>query len=176
MADSIFSRIINALNTPLPGTGPAKKTTKQQDQLQKAQEAAKASAPKGPLGGPAAKAQAATQVKAVDLQTELRRRAMAIEAAQKKTRDDRVRMDLEAKQREVEEMRRKLEMELAKQGETHAATEQTTYTVQRGDTLSHIAQRFLGKANRWPDVYNANKDKINNPNLIYPGQVLVIPK
>ena len=52
---------------------------------------------------------------------------------------------------------------------------QTTYTVKKGDTLSIIARKFYGDGSKWPVIYNANKDKIINPNLIHPDQVLVIP-
>jgi hypothetical protein len=51
-----------------------------------------------------------------------------------------------------------------------------TYTVVEGDTLWDIAGRFYNDNNRWPDIYNANVDVIGvDPNLIFPGQVLVIP-
>lgn len=50
-----------------------------------------------------------------------------------------------------------------------------TYTVKSGDTLSSIARAYYGNASKWPDIYNANRDKIKNANLIYPGQVLTIP-
>lgn len=49
------------------------------------------------------------------------------------------------------------------------------YTVKRGDCLWNIAKRFYGKGNQYTKIYNANRDKIKNPNLIYPGQVLTIP-
>jgi nucleoid-associated protein YgaU len=55
------------------------------------------------------------------------------------------------------------------------ATERT-YTVVRGDSLSKIAKRFYGKANDWKRIFEANKDVIENPDLIYPGQVLKIPE
>lgn len=50
-----------------------------------------------------------------------------------------------------------------------------TYTVKRGDTLWGIAKRFYGSGAKYPTIYNANRSKIKNPNLIYPGQVLTIP-
>jgi nucleoid-associated protein YgaU len=50
-----------------------------------------------------------------------------------------------------------------------------TYTVVRGDTLSHIARHFYGKAGKWPEIYAANRDQLDNPDRIKPGQVLKIP-
>ena len=50
-----------------------------------------------------------------------------------------------------------------------------TYVVKRGDCLWNIAKRYLGKGSRYMEIYNLNKDKIKNPNLIYPGQVLTLP-
>jgi len=49
------------------------------------------------------------------------------------------------------------------------------YTVQSGDTLSKIAQRFLEKANRYTEIFELNKDILENPDLIKPGQVLKLP-
>ena len=50
-----------------------------------------------------------------------------------------------------------------------------TVTVKPGDSLSKIAQRELGDANKWHAIYEANKDTIKNPDLIHPGDVLTIP-
>jgi nucleoid-associated protein YgaU len=47
--------------------------------------------------------------------------------------------------------------------------------VRRGDSLWRIARRHLGKGKKWAKFYAANKEKIDNPDLIYPGQVLIIP-
>lgn len=50
------------------------------------------------------------------------------------------------------------------------------YTVTSGDSLFKIAQRFYGSGLRWPELYAANKSVIGgNPNLIRPGQRLIIP-
>ena len=37
------------------------------------------------------------------------------------------------------------------------------------------AKRELGDANKWQAIFEANKDKIKNPDLIHPGQVLTLP-
>ena len=49
------------------------------------------------------------------------------------------------------------------------------YTVKRGDCLWNIAKRFYGNGAKYTTIYIANRSKIRNPNLIYPGQVLWIP-
>jgi nucleoid-associated protein YgaU len=53
--------------------------------------------------------------------------------------------------------------------------QERTYTVMKGDSLSKIAKALMGDATKWRAIYEANKDKIKNPDLIYPGQVLKIP-
>ena len=50
-----------------------------------------------------------------------------------------------------------------------------TYTVKSGDSLSKIAKHLYGDADSWHKIYDANRDKIKNPDLIHPGQVLDIP-
>lgn len=49
------------------------------------------------------------------------------------------------------------------------------YVVKPGDNLSKIARELLGDASRWSEIYEANKDRIEDPNLIHPGQELDIP-
>ncbi|GKQ55059.1 LysM peptidoglycan-binding domain-containing protein [Bradyrhizobium sp. Ce-3] len=51
----------------------------------------------------------------------------------------------------------------------------TTTTVARGDSLWRISQRALGAGQRYAVIYRANSQQIRNPNLIYPGQVFVLP-
>lgn len=50
-----------------------------------------------------------------------------------------------------------------------------TYTVKSGDCLWNIAKKYYGSGSQYTKIVNANKSKIKNPNLIYPGWVLVIP-
>jgi LysM repeat protein len=51
-----------------------------------------------------------------------------------------------------------------------------SYTVQSGDTLSALAKKFLGNANDYMDIFNANRDQLSDPDKIKPGQVLKIPQ
>lgn len=50
------------------------------------------------------------------------------------------------------------------------------HVVQSGETLSKIAKTHLDSANRYMEIFNANKDQLTNPDLIKPGQKLLIPK
>jgi nucleoid-associated protein YgaU len=50
------------------------------------------------------------------------------------------------------------------------------YEIRIGDTLSAIAKRFYGKSNLYPRIFEANREVIKNPDLIYPGQKIRIPK
>lgn len=50
------------------------------------------------------------------------------------------------------------------------------HTVEKGDTLSAIAKKTLGNANRYPEIFEANKPMLTHPDKIYPGQVLRIPR
>ena len=59
--------------------------------------------------------------------------------------------------------------------EAAAPGSEQTYTVASGDTLSHIAQHFYGKASRWQAIFDANRDQLDDPDRIRPGQVLKIP-
>lgn len=49
------------------------------------------------------------------------------------------------------------------------------YTVERGDTLSKIAQEFYGDGSKFPMIFEANKPMLKSADLIYPGQVLRVP-
>ncbi len=51
----------------------------------------------------------------------------------------------------------------------------SAYTVKNGDSLSRIAKRELGSYDRWRDIYDANRDKIKDPNVLAVGIQLVIP-
>ena len=54
-------------------------------------------------------------------------------------------------------------------------SEQKIHTVQSGETLSSIAKEHYGDANEYMVIFEANKDKLSDPNSIQVGQELVIP-
>lgn len=56
------------------------------------------------------------------------------------------------------------------------AEESKFYTVKPGDSLSKIAKSFYGNAMKYTEIFEANKPMLTDPNKIYPGQVLRIPK
>jgi len=61
--------------------------------------------------------------------------------------------------------------------EAPPAEEETEfYTVKSGDSLWKIAQKFYGNGNKYQRIFEANKEVIKNPDLIYPGQTLRLPK
>lgn len=49
------------------------------------------------------------------------------------------------------------------------------YTVEKGDTLGNISKHFYEEAGKYMQIFNANRDILDNPDLIHPGQVLTIP-
>jgi len=57
------------------------------------------------------------------------------------------------------------------------ASEEVTedYTVQKGDTLQKISQRYFGTTKKWKKIYELNQDKLKAPDKIRPGQVIKIP-
>jgi nucleoid-associated protein YgaU len=61
-------------------------------------------------------------------------------------------------------------------GPAMTAAPMNTYVVVKGDSLSKIAQRAYGDGRQWRKIYEANKDLIKDPDLIYPGQSLRIPE
>ncbi len=50
-----------------------------------------------------------------------------------------------------------------------------TYTIKKGDSLSRIAKHYYGDAMRYKEIFEANKDILDNPNKIFPGQEIKIP-
>jgi ABC-type amino acid transport substrate-binding protein len=50
-----------------------------------------------------------------------------------------------------------------------------THKVRDIDTLSRIARQYLGDAQRWPEIWELNRERVADPNVIYPGLVLLLP-
>ena len=57
----------------------------------------------------------------------------------------------------------------------HVEPEAQFHTVVSGDTLGKIAKIYYGNVMKYPEIFEANKPMLKNPDLIYPGQVLRIP-
>jgi len=74
----------------------------------------------------------------------------------------------------VEEMQKHAVKEMKTEGQT--SWESQTYTVKSGDTLGKIAKHYYGDASKYPKIFEANQPMLENPDKIYPGQVLRIPK
>ena len=55
------------------------------------------------------------------------------------------------------------------------APEAQYYVIESGDTLGGIAREFLGSASRYPEIFEANREVIQDPNKIFPGQKIRIP-
>ncbi len=55
------------------------------------------------------------------------------------------------------------------------ASDAVIHKVKYKDRLTEISKQYYGSHKEWKRIYEANKDKINNPNLIFPGQEFIIP-
>ena len=75
--------------------------------------------------------------------------------------------------KEIEES--KLPVEEEKNIESSVQVETREYVIKKGDTLSKIAQKELGKAHRWKYLYKLNSDVIKNPNKLKAGMKIIIP-
>jgi nucleoid-associated protein YgaU len=58
---------------------------------------------------------------------------------------------------------------------SHASGKRSVIRVRKGDSLWRLARRHFGHGRQWKKFYNANRKKLENPDLIYPGQRLVLP-
>jgi LysM repeat protein len=56
-----------------------------------------------------------------------------------------------------------------------AAAEEKFYVIEKGDTLWAIAKKHLGDGNRYPEIFEANREVILDPDKIFPGQKIRIP-
>jgi nucleoid-associated protein YgaU len=150
---NVFDKVIDFINKPIVGG----EKTASKTEVQKAPE---------------------KEAEAIDVTAALRKRDLDLKKAQsaaKREEDKELAIEITKMRRELRDLRREYEMEVAKEAEAHAKVEEWTHTVVPGDTLSGIAVKYYEDASRWPEIYEANKDLIKNPNLIYPGQTFVIP-
>ena len=74
-----------------------------------------------------------------------------------------------------DQIRVKTHVELAADEINRQQAETKFYTVVSGDSLSKIAKEFYGDPMKYPEIFEANKPMLKDPDLIYPGQVLRIP-
>jgi hypothetical protein len=70
----------------------------------------------------------------------------------------------------------RLEMPFERQEAVSVAGDNRQLHVVRGDNLWNIARAHYGEGLRYTTIFNANKDQIRDPDLIYPGQVFSLPK
>ena len=63
----------------------------------------------------------------------------------------------------------------AKVDSTEEIIGERTYTIEKGDTLSKIAKEQLGHASAWKQIFEANRDVLDDPDRIFPGQVIKLP-
>jgi nucleoid-associated protein YgaU len=91
---------------------------------------------------------------------------------------ERKRLDEEAARLAEEEARRKAEEEARRLAEEELKKHPPTYTVDKGDSLWMISgmEKIYADSIFWPVIYDANGDAISDPDLIYPGQELTIPR
>ena len=59
--------------------------------------------------------------------------------------------------------------------EEEIVPETQSYTIEKGDTLSKIAKERYGVASAWKQIFEANRDVIDDPDRIFPGQVIKLP-
>ncbi|MFC1809336.1 LysM peptidoglycan-binding domain-containing protein [Candidatus Omnitrophota bacterium] len=96
---------------------------------------------------------------------------------------ERLKRVIEKRNREIDVLKGKLDNTIKHNNElevymhTMSTHEQAQYEVKRGDSLWKIAKRreTYNDPLLWIKLYNANMDRIEDPNLIYPGQILRVP-
>lgn len=70
----------------------------------------------------------------------------------------------------------RVEADLPEESGASATPEPVFHEVKKGETLSEIAQKHLGKASRYREIFEANRPMLSDPDKIYPGQKLRIPQ
>jgi hypothetical protein len=103
-------------------------------------------------------------------------RARAAEERAKKAEKAAAEAKAQAARLEREQRVAKIREEAERRAQEREAAKARVYVVKSGDSLSKIAKENLGDANRWPEIFELNKDKIKDPNLIHLGQELKMPE
>ncbi|HYO45986.1 MAG TPA: LysM peptidoglycan-binding domain-containing protein [Gemmatimonadota bacterium] len=95
---------------------------------------------------------------------------------------DRDKKDEKKKDEKKKEEKKKADFSNVKSGSSTTAKPETprteaakTYTVKGGDSLWKISEQMYGNGNEWRRIFEANKDRIKDPDVIQPGWVLNIP-
>jgi nucleoid-associated protein YgaU len=126
---------------------------------------------------PKAKAEAEAQKQAAEAQ---KRAEEARRAAEEQARWEReAQQQASAAQAKAEAQQQVAEAKTEAQQQAAEARQEgevEIYVVKPGDTLSGIAKSLYGKAGRWHEIFEANRDIIKKPNLIRPGWKLRIPR
>ena len=98
-----------------------------------------------------------------------------VKAAEKAAAEAKAQAAQLEREKKLAEMAARQEESLAKLRRQAEERKPRVYVVKSGDSLSKIAKEVLGDASRWPEIFEANKDQIKDPNLIHPGQELKMP-
>lgn len=134
--------------------------------------AAEAEAKRRAAEAEAARRAAEAEAKRKAEEAEAKRKAEEAEAAKRVAAAEAKR---KAEEAEAQKKAAEAEAQKAAEAAAEAAKAARIYVVKPGDTLSGIAKEMYGKAARWPDIFEANRDIIKKPNLIRPGWKLRIP-
>jgi len=139
------------------------------DEVQAAEEAKKEAEAARIQASRDAAARRAAEAKAVAAEAKAKAAQAEAEAAKKAVAEAKAQAD----RLEWQAQRAAFHEQVKAQMERQAA--ERLYVVKAGDSLSKIAKEVLGDARRWPEIFEANKDQIKDPNLIRVGQELKIP-
>ena len=165
----LFDRAVDALTT--------------RDEKEAAAEAAKAAEEAKAEAAREAALRQLAEARAAEAERKAKEAEEAVKAAEAQARvaASHAKFEAEAAARK-QELEKQLAEEAARIAEERAAAVQAaaeakkrTYVVKPGDSLSKIAKEVYGDAHQYMKIFEANKDKIKNPNVIQPGMELDIP-
>ncbi|SDD42302.1 LysM domain-containing protein [Paracoccus isoporae] len=145
-----------------------------------------------PKDGGAADAQADTERKVAAMKAELKALGLGADDVKLTLRSDKETVKVESKGADRETMEKlilaignikgiaKVEADLPEAEKTATVSSKSAepvfHTVKSGETLSAISKQYLGSANRYNEIFEANRPMLSDPDKIYPGQTLRIPQ